>query len=169
MTLATELLAQATLLATKEPRRPKQASLRRAVSASYYALFHLLVDEASRRLVSGLDRASLRLSLSRAFNHGAMKTVAKQFAARAVSPRLDPGLNKRPLQDELVRVASAFVDLQQHRHEADYDLRRRFTRVETLSIIAGARRAFADWRVVRGSPQADTFLVGLLAYEKMRP
>ena len=97
MTLATELLAQATLLATKEPRRPKQASLRRAVSASYYALFHLLVDEASRRLVSGLDRASLRLSLSRAFNHGAMKTVAKQFAARAVSPRLDPGLNKRPL------------------------------------------------------------------------
>lgn len=120
-------------------------------------------------MVGGVDRASLRLSLSRAFNHGAMKTVAKQFAARAVSPRLDPGLNKRPLQDELVRVASAFVDLQQHRHEADYDLRRRFTRVETLSIIAGALRAFADWRVVRGSPQADTFLVGLLAYEKMRP
>ena len=169
MTLPRELLAQATLLATKEPRRPKQASLRRAVSASYYALFHLLVDEASSRLVGGANRASLRTCLSRAFNHGAMKTVAKQFAGRAVSPRLDPGLNGQALQDELVRVASAFVDLQQHRHEADYDLRRRFTRVETLSIISDARRAFADWRLVRGSPQADTFLVGLLAYEKMHP
>ena len=169
MTLPRELLAQATLLATKEPSRPKQASLRRAVSASYYALFHLLVDEASRRLVGGANRASLRTSLGRAFNHGAMRTVAKQFAARAVSPRLDPGLNGQPLQDELVRVASAFVDLQQHRHEADYDLRRRFTRVETLSIISDARGAFADWQLVRGSPQADTFLVGLLAYDKMHP
>ena len=86
MTLPRELLAQATLLATKEPSRPKQASLRRAVSASYYALFHLLVDEASRRLVGGANRASLRTSLGRAFNHGAMRTVAKQFAARTVSP-----------------------------------------------------------------------------------
>ena len=94
MTLPRELLGQATLLATKEPRRPKQASLRRAVSASYYALFHLLVDEASSRLVGGANRASLRTCLSRAFNHGAMKTVAKQFAGRAVSPRLDPGFER---------------------------------------------------------------------------
>ena len=56
MSLPRDLLAQATLLATKEPRRPRQASLRRSVSASHYALFHLLVDTAARRLVSGNDR-----------------------------------------------------------------------------------------------------------------
>ena len=33
MSLPRDLLAQATLLATKEPRRPRQASLRRSVSA----------------------------------------------------------------------------------------------------------------------------------------
>ena len=169
MTLPKELLAQALFLATKEPRRPRQASLRRAVSASYYALFHLLVDEASRRLVGGANRAALRSCLGRAFDHGTMKTAAKQFAARGVSPRLIPGLQDQPLQDELVRVASAFVDLQQHRHEADYDLRRRFTRIETLSITSDAEHAFANWRLVRGSPQADTFLVGLLAYDRMHP
>ena len=167
MSLPKELLAQAKLLATKEARRPKQASLRRAVSASYYALFHLLVDEASRRLVGGANRVALRTCLGRAFSHGTMKKVARQFAASAVSERLRPGLNGQPVQEELVRVANAFVDLQQHRHEADYDLGRRFTRVETLSIATDANCAFADWQLVRGSPQADTFLVGLLTYDKM--
>ena len=50
MSLQQDLLRQARHLATKEPRRPSQASLRRAVSAAYYALFHLLVDEAIGRL-----------------------------------------------------------------------------------------------------------------------
>ena len=48
MGLHPELLKQARFLARREPRKPVQASLRRSVSASYYALFHLLVDEATR-------------------------------------------------------------------------------------------------------------------------
>ena len=119
------------------------------MSASYYALFHLLVDAAARRLVSGSDRKALRDCLGRAFDHGVMKRVARQFAERTVSPRLSPGLNGLPLQDEIVRVAAAFVDLQQHRHEADYDVGRRFTRLEVLNIVSDAERAFVDWRAVR--------------------
>ena len=49
LSLHADLLRQARQLALKEPRRPSQASLRRAISASYYALFHLLVDEAPNR------------------------------------------------------------------------------------------------------------------------
>ena len=168
MTLPRDLLAQARLLAEKEPRRPKQASLRRAVSAAYYALFHLLVDDASRRLMGGASRSALRGCLARAFNHVTMKTVARQFAEGVVSPKLIPGLNGEAPQRELVAVAGAFVDLQQYRHEADYDTRRRFTRIEALNITGDAERAFLDWRVVRGSAQADTFLVGLLAFDRMR-
>ena len=93
-----------------------------------------------------------------------MKRVARQFAERNVSPRLSPGLNGLPLQDEIVRVAAAFVDLQQHRHEADYDMGRRFTRLE----VSDAERAFVDWRAVRNSVQGDTFIVGLLTFEKIR-
>jgi len=47
MSLPQDLLAQARLLATKEPRRSRDASFRRSVSTAYYALFHLLTDEAS--------------------------------------------------------------------------------------------------------------------------
>ena len=98
MTLPRDLLAEARLLAEKEPRRPKQASLRRAVPDACYALFHLLVDEASRRLVGGTNRTALRSCLARAFNHATMKTVAKQFAEGGVSPKLTPGLNGAALQ-----------------------------------------------------------------------
>ena len=97
-----------------------------------------------------------------------MKRVARQFAKHSVSPKLEPGLNGQPLQDEIVRVAAAFVDLQQYRHEADYDMGRRFTRLEVLSIVSDAKRAFAGWGEVRNSVQADTFLVGLLTFEKIR-
>ena len=47
-------------------------------------------------------------------------------------------------------------------------LERRFTRVEVLNIVGEAERAFVDWHAVRQSTQADTFLVGLLAFEKIR-
>ncbi len=167
MTLPKDLLAQARLLAEKEPRRPKQASLRRAVSTAYYALFRLLVDDGSRRLMGGANRTALRSCLARAFKHATMNTVAKQFAEGGVSPKLIPGLNGEAPQNELNSVASVFIDLQQQRHEADYDMRRRFTRIEVLSIVDDAERAFRDWRTVRGSAQADTFLVGLLAFDRM--
>ena len=54
------MLKQARFLARKEPKKPTQeASLRRSVSASYYALFHLPVDEATSLMLSGTGRGSL--------------------------------------------------------------------------------------------------------------
>lgn len=41
MAFPDDLLEQAVHLARREPGRPRQASLRRAISTAYYALFHL--------------------------------------------------------------------------------------------------------------------------------
>jgi uncharacterized protein (UPF0332 family) len=57
-----DLLRQALQLIHQEPRNPKQASLRRAVSTAYYALFHLLISEA----VANWKRVNLRAALGRA-------------------------------------------------------------------------------------------------------
>lgn len=168
MSLHGDLLAQARRLALAEPRRPKQASLRRAVSASYYALYHLLVDEAARRMFAGADRAALRGSVARAFAHGAMKDVARQFSNDTVSPKLRAGLNERAIQAEIVRVADGFIRLQEARHDADYNPARMFGRPETLVYVRIAERAFTDWRRVRKSVQADTFLAGLLVFRNIR-
>lgn len=167
MSLHHDLLRQARHLATKEPRRPLQASLRRALSAAYYSLFHLLVDEAVRRMVSA-SWHPLRDCLKRAFDHGTMKTVAQQFANDSVAPRLSPGLQSESLQPELMRVAETFVDLQQARHDADYNTAWRASRSGTMGLIEQTEEAFLLWRTVRRTVQADTFLVGLLAHDKMR-
>ena len=43
-----DLLEQALRLAKLDAKKPKQANLRRAISSAYYALFHMLVNEACR-------------------------------------------------------------------------------------------------------------------------
>ena len=168
MSFHRDLLRQARQLATHEPRRPRQASLRRATSAAYYALFHLLINEATTRLVSGRDRQRLRQVLGRAFSHYEMRSVAKSFASGGVAPRLQFAMHGEPVQRELRKVATAFVDLQAARHEADYDTARRFTREESLGLVEQAETAFENWRLVRRSLQADTFLVSLLAQKQMK-
>ena len=53
----------------------------------------------------------------------------------SVSPKLSPGLSGHPLQPKLIKVAEAFVDLQQARHDADYDMSQRFLRRDVLHLI----------------------------------
>lgn len=168
MSLHKDLLAQARHLANRERKKPRQASLRRAVSTAYYALFHLLVDEATNRLITGPNRTALRCALGRAFLHGDMKEASQGFANSNPSAKIRPALGTLKLQKELVSVAAAFVELQQARHEADYDTARRFTRKETLDLVDQAEKAFAAWQTVRQSVQADTFLIALLAQKQMR-
>ena len=106
--------------------------------------------------------------VARAFVHAEMKKVAQQFSGGTVSEKLRPGMNGQAVQAELARVAATFVDLQQARHEADYDTIRRFTRQDVIDLVDRADQAFGDWRIVRRSIQADVFLAGLLAFGNMR-
>lgn len=158
--LVRDLLDQAEHLATKEPKRPRQASLRRAVSNAYYAVFHYLVRDAARFLVSGNaeHRQQLRAKLERSFNHGEMRKAAQPLAQGDSGPWFDATPNIPPA---LRHVAETFIALQQERHEADYS-RRSFTRSEVLGIVARSRRAVADWRTVRSTPEAEAFRLALL-------
>lgn len=148
------LLEQARQLASFEQTKPLQMSLRRAVSAAYYALFHLLVGDASRSLTS--DKR-LRLLLPRAFAHEEMKKACSMFAANGKKPAivttLYPTLMVPP---ELSSVAKAFIALQNARHDADYATHRNWTRTMTLTEVERAEQAFSDWEKVRPrSKRAD--------------
>ena len=168
MSLHMELLRQAKHLADKEPKKPRQASLRRSVSASYYALFHLLIDEATNRMFTGKDRAALRDAFARMFEHGKMQAIAKSFSERSPSVVRHSALDGQGVQEELVRVAEAFVNLRQARLDADYNRAYRFTRSEVLYLLRVAEDAFEDWKVVRKTLQADVFLAGLLVGKNSR-
>jgi hypothetical protein len=81
MPFADQLLEQARHLANREKTRPRQASLRRAVSTAYYALFHLLISEAT----SNWKRADQRHALARAFDHGKMRSASDRQNSKLVS------------------------------------------------------------------------------------
>lgn len=168
MSLHTELLKQAYSLARKEPKKPTQASLRRSISAAYYALFHLLVNEATRLMLSG-SRRDMRDCLARAFQHSNMKQTARAFLRlRRIPDKLASGSIQQQIQQPLLNVASAFVQLQGARHDADYNLALRFTRREALDLAELTTQAFQDWKHVRGSHEAEVFLIGLLAYQHIQ-
>ena len=163
MAFAEDLLEQAGHLAHREPRRPRQASLRRAVSTAYYAVFHLLIREAT----NNWRRAEHRNTLGRAFAHGQMKSASqkKRRDLDVLRMTLAPG-RERDVAGHLQLVADTFLALQQHRHIADYDNSKRWSRRETLELVEAAAAAFESWNQVRDEPVAQDYLVSLLVKER---
>jgi len=163
VTLHKDLLEQARYLARRDKKRPKQANLRRAVSAAYYALFHLLVEDGAKAIRPSAVRDQVR----RLYEHGSMKAVCKAWAQGAAAnlPASTGALVTAPIERELSDVASAFVRLQNARHAADYDLARTFNRLYSVSLLGAAEQAFRDWNAIRATPNAAVFLASLL-FEK---
>lgn len=147
-----DLIAQADMLLRAEKRKPKQASLRRAVSAAYYALFHFLIEEATIFTVgtSGASK-SLRQLVGRGFSHTAMRSASAEMGKLTPSDLLKPFWPQYGVaaSTELQKLAKIFVALQQERHRADYDLSQPFTRNEAEKIIEQARDAIAQWNSLR--------------------
>jgi uncharacterized protein (UPF0332 family) len=151
MSFADDLLEQAYHLANKERKNPKQASLRRAVSTAYYALFHLLIDEA----VSNWSIARQRSILARTFEHGKMKNVCEDHVNNFYSAGSPP----RGLQ--LKYVAGTFVLLQRKRHTADYDNAFHWSRSDAIKVLDLAKTAFTDWRAIRSQDASQDYLLQL--------
>src|SRR5437899_999989 len=78
MAYSDELLELAQDIANLHAQRPHQPSLRRAVSTAYYALFHLLISEAT----SNWGRPELRAILAQVFDHGPTKQAAEPPTGR---------------------------------------------------------------------------------------
>ncbi len=166
MRLANDYLEQARHLATRERTRPKQASLRRAVSVAYYALFHLLSDEASKTLVRGLrDSDDLQARTARTLDHGAMARACRAFSAGALPPALRFLL---PLDADLRLVAERFAEAQESRHRADYNLQANFNRTDTLNFLDQIEEAFDAYTRVQNSDAATYFLFALFFYKSDR-
>jgi hypothetical protein len=165
-----ELLAQARMLADLDPNRPKQANLRRSVSASYYALFHFLIEEATR-LAFGTQHAQapMRNFAGRAFVHNKMKPVCEDFQKQIPSSKiLGPWWGRLPIAGnaDLILIAGTFVDLQQQRHTADYDLDAMLLRADARNAATSAQQAIAAWaRLQAATPKiANLFATSLMLW-----
>jgi hypothetical protein len=75
VSLASDLLDQASTLAGLDPMKPKQASLRRGISAAYYSVFHLLIDDGARRITAN---TMLQPYVARSLQHTSVKDAANK-------------------------------------------------------------------------------------------
>lgn len=150
-----ELLQQAKELVHKNPHNPTQADLRRSVSSAYYALFHVLIFEACLNWSNDISRPGL----ARMFDHGVMKKVSKKVIDAGKMPYAgeDP-----VIVDKLRSFAGLFVQLQEQRHEADYNIKDAWTLTQSLKEVLAASRAFVIWQEIRGEKISQDYLVSLL-------
>jgi uncharacterized protein (UPF0332 family) len=160
MAFANDLLEQAFHLAQREPRRPKQASLRRAISTAYYALFHLLISEA----VKNWKRPAERSTLARFFEHRLMGSVCatKRDELNTRFKKTRPVGRELEILKHLHTVSETFVQMLQHRQTADYDNGTKWTRTDTIEKIESVESAFESWRAICNEHIAQNFLVTLL-------
>jgi uncharacterized protein (UPF0332 family) len=163
--LPKDLLEQAEHLANKETKRPKQASLRRAVSTAYYALFHLLSAEGSELLARNVNDRT-RHRIQRWFDHGTIKATCDKFSKPVLDTRLSD-LIGAPASAELQRVARNFTQLQEARHSADYDMNWNVTRTQALAYIQQARDACNAWSTIRKSAEANIFVLSLFLLKQI--
>ena len=112
------------------PGRPRQAMLKKAVSAAYYAMFHALCYSNANVLIGSSARA-VRLPgwtrTYRALDHGSAKD--RLMLHRSVASL------------EVQNFGTTFSALQENRHLADYDPHARLSRTYTVSLIDRAEDA----------------------------
>lgn len=93
------------------------------------------------------------------FDHGVMKKVSKKVTDVIKTPYLgeDSGV-----VDKLRSFAGLFVQLQEQRHEADYNIKDAWSLTQSLKEILAANRAFITWQEIRAEKISQEYLVSLL-------
>src|SRR5467141_3575239 len=131
MAYADDLLEQARHLANRERKNPRQASLRRAVSTAYYALFHLLIHEATLnwRRVDQRPLLADSLSMEKCGLHRESRPTISTLSSRLIRRR-DP--NSTPQSDNATT----------------------WTRTEVITLIELVDSAFKSWNAIREDPAA---------------
>ena len=111
------------------------ARLGKAVSAAYYAMFHALGQNNADRLVgeSETDRES-----------GAWRRTYRALEHRAAYRQLSEA-RLSDYSDQIRDFGTIFRELQDRRHQADYDPQSRFSRAETQNHIMKAEAAIRDF------------------------
>ncbi len=108
--------------------RTRETNIRRAVSTTYYALFHCLATSNANMLVGGPSAHRSQPAWRQAYR-GLQHRTARQRCERQ-------DIIKFPA--EIQDFAERFVDMQQKRHEADYDPDATFSKSDVIQDITDA-------------------------------
>jgi hypothetical protein len=129
----TDLLLTAEDLLKTARGAPRQANLRKACSAVYYALFHTLCETCASTLIGDQDTQRAWTQMYRARDHRVARTNCKRQDMIARFP------------GEIQTFADMFARMQEKRHRADYDPNGRYYKSGVSTDIEQARVAIEDF------------------------
>jgi hypothetical protein len=149
-------------VALVDPRRPtktEQVDFRRAVSAAYYAVFHLLTMTAAEHWAVENDRNRF----ARLFEHGRVRSASDSLPGR-LKERLGNASSEqdRKTADALTFIARTLIALQQDRQTADYDNSKVWSYTEAENAITRAHDLYLKWETVRNTPMAQSYLLDMM-------
>lgn len=137
--------------------RPKQAHLLRAVSTTYYALFHALARCCANQLIGGIGSARSEKAwhqVYRALDHGQVKKSCKDTTI----------INQFPT--EIQNFAYSFVTMQEKRHRADYNPSERVLKSAVELDINEVEQVITDFE---GCSAKDKRAFAAFVLLKLRP
>jgi hypothetical protein len=137
--------------------RPSVTWLRRASSAAYYAVFHRLsTDMAWHLLPHGSDQDRYRLA--RSVPHTQISDLCSLLTRTGGNLHVQPMVDLLRKDADLVALARLFIDLQQARHDADYNHLAPVRKATTLGHIADPERALDLANRLAATPNYESFL-----------
>jgi uncharacterized protein (UPF0332 family) len=164
-----ELINLAEQLANSESKPPNQAHLRRAVSTAYYALFHFLINQSTLSLLgNATEYEFMRHAMSRAFEHGEMASVAKSFSKGELPAAIHRYAASVSIRQELKDLAALFVDAQESRHRADYDVTAKVHAAEARALIDRVKKAIKEFSGIVAARDEQFFLLCLLVWNRIK-
>jgi hypothetical protein len=141
------------------------ADLRRAVSASYYAAFHLICAAVAAQACPPTPNG-LRGRFQRGLEHGVMKISMEPFRSSKSLASHTSKLNvSSAFSPDVAEVAELFGELQDARQVADYDFADAGGTVGlswASDCVGKARRLFAAWDRAKTTEEAKLFLASLI-------
>lgn len=142
---------------------PRQVDLRRAISSAYYAVFHAISAAMADEFVGVTKRAAKLYALAyRGVDHRALRDLCNAAKNPQLPPKYRSYAPATGFEPDIQVFASLFKDLQERRHEADYDPSDRINTSDAMLAITTARNAITRFR--RASELQRVAFLTLLAF-----
>ena len=134
------------LVAPASPGAPRQVDLRRAISNAYYGVFHAISASAANQFIGKSKQSTSQHSLLyRSIDHATLRNLCLELRNRKLSSKLGRHAPAGGFGSDIRAFAAAVLDLQQSRHDADYDPSTRYQRSESVAAIRAARDALVSF------------------------
>jgi hypothetical protein len=125
---------------------PRQVDLRRAISAAYYAVFHMTLGAAADAVIGRARRGTPPYALAyRSIEHKSLRTICDIVRRQPPPLRYRRYLPEPTFGPDLRAFARSAIELQEERYAADYDPVDQFPASRADHAINVARAALHHW------------------------